>query len=350
MRVRHFHHTFLVAWLVMAVACRGERVSHRGQDDGSSELASTQVQSVSGDATASASNKDDGKSRPSEDGEGVPGYLSNVFKVLIKKTGTTLNISAPAGTVAAARPEKQVLFVFQVDERVGKATSALTLAGAADTERGQALIGRILGGIAPNADGSFAADFSTAADGAILVRIGGDFNDTKIVISDFKDDEKIQVIYKDLSNGEAPKRLSEEVYDSLFKKGFERTTAANQIAAEVKSRAACNSRGFFWSEDDTECDGDKQIIRLQYCVPEPDVARLKELIASKNHAEKDLVLSYINDDLTDGYRLDQCYTWPGNKGAIIISLLKIQILGTREYRSTDETSLPLSLFKEHILP
>lgn len=129
--------------------------------------------------------------RPTEAGEGVPGYLTDPSAVVVKVEDGTVIISAPAGSVVAeAGSVTDVnVAVIQIETRVLE--QAIAEGGAQGS-----LVGKIVASGKASADGSFRLTFPFTSFDPVVIHVGGGGDDGTVSFE--RPNEKVSTVYKPL--------------------------------------------------------------------------------------------------------------------------------------------------------
>ncbi|MBF0443560.1 MAG: hypothetical protein HQK54_16765, partial [Oligoflexales bacterium] len=164
--------------------------------------------------------EDDG--RPSEVGEGLPGYLTDPSAVAVNRSGNKVNINAKAGT---AKPENQStgrvqIIIMQVDRQ--------NLASTQNGNSSPVLLGNILMVILSENDGSFSVSIDVQTDDPIVIRTTGKSTDNTISIVDQKPD-RTTLAYKDLLNEEQVKPLDNALLKKVAAASPNQTPAVTDV-------------------------------------------------------------------------------------------------------------------------
>ncbi|MBF0440286.1 MAG: hypothetical protein HQK54_00110 [Oligoflexales bacterium] len=307
--------------------------------------------SFSGQSTKINAKPDD--ERPSETGEGLPGYLVDPGSIAIARTDNDITLGGKAGS---AKPDSQdtgkiQIVVLQIDRKV--------LISDQKDQPNPSFSGTVITIIQTQDDGSFSKSFAISTEDPIILRTYGNPSDktipvveqkvgqTKIAFKDPLDNKPFQTfditLWKNLVQNSITKKAlgSQETQTSMANAGEDATKALNNSndnetknppaappvpsqapAVSYPSQTECNLNGYFWDKLKQSCEISISLASVPYCGNEPQKEKLRDYIESCDPKEESKIVLEYESLFEKGYQIDQCYYTDKTKENVAIGLYK----------------------------
>lgn len=225
--------------------------------------------------------------RPSENGEGVPGYLSNPKAISFTHDGTHLTVQGGVGNLQAVI-EYSVLPIHVYRLPTPTETNVKKLGDDAYEITGELLFSSFA-----NPDGSIQARGPDSGTGPYIMKIGGLSTDP-LQISSYQTHVTYVFSRSAGSNGQLLSvKLLREEYPTVF------VSAVPSIA----DKSTCKLALRYWNSMTEECTS-LRLAKLRNCWPVPDVKALRSMIDDKAGSS---VKDKLKDLYESGASLDQCH-------------------------------------------